>query len=687
MLKSAFRVRIRGLSVDCRDLYRGYDRFPAFPPVPPAYAEVVTVAKSGGDFASIKAAVDSIVDATAIKPYTVRVFAGVYTEDPIVMKPFVSVVGQGQSADVVIVASTTTAALVTGAAGTGLLGVTLSGANGVGGVGYRLSAAGTTAHLFDVSVLNCRTGVDVDGAGVVVIANQLGITTLFGNTTNDGVVAANGGVFVGHDCGIQNVGGTLANGLRSAATSRITWRSGNVLLAAQGAFADGGDLIIQSGELRQCVDALVVTDGFCRISGSNITGSTGFDIRLTTAGSTSIVSGVNYAQDQLDIASGATFTGTLLHDADPASNVDSAQQVFGELHVGKFDEPAEASIGGGDSHTFGMIVFSNDNGEIGTWVDNTVAAKSRSGSTFALLQGIGVDQAAYFGGDQPFPGIKTDVTVAVVLGGTGILVWEYWDGGAWTSFFVMAADANAPYEAHAQAVFERVQNDQVRYGDISGQATKLLNGETKFWTRVRVTGAITSVPTLESVKLHTDRSEINADGFLEFFGAGRPPSDLPVQFADISGAAPGSTNVDVSASIVLVGDGNRFNNNVEDSRGAIIEIPVRLDTSLPLTLTIDWYSPATGGNVELEVDFAEVKIGDVIDGTIPESGLADVQAAPAVINTLTTTSFSIPVESLVPGEFLAARFFRDATAGNPDDTLAGNVIIFNVTVEGTIWHS
>jgi hypothetical protein len=671
----------------CRVGYQNYENLPPFPPVVPQYAQTVTVALSGGDFTSIKDAVDSIVDAAAIKPYLVRVFPGVYAEDPIVMQPFVDVMGVGGPADVLVDANTATAALFTGSAGTMLGRMTLRGASGVGGFGFRSASAGNPAFLFDVSVVNCTTGFAAVGPGVAVIGNQLGVTTTVGVTTDDAVLASTGAAFIGQDCGIQNVGGTLTNGVRADATSRVTWRSCNVLAAATGVFADGGEVVVQSGECNTCADAFTCTDGTLRLSSVTITATTAFDIRATTADSAVLVNGANYAQNQLDIAAGATFVGNILHDADPSSSIDSAMRIIGELSVGLFDLPAESVFGGGDSHTTGMVVKSNTNGEIGAWVDNTAAAASQAGSTFALLQGIGIGQTAYFGGDQPFPGLKTDTTAAIVLGGTGVLVWEYWSGAAWTAFFVMATDSSAPFSAYAQAVFERIQSDQIRFADLPGWATKLLDGDTKFWTRVRVTAAITTVPTLESVKLHTDRSEINADGFVEFFGAARALKNIPADFFDISGAAPGNANLNISANIVLVQTGNQFNNNALDSRGAIIEIPDGLDTSLGLVLGIDWYSPATGGNVELEVDFTEVAIGDVINGTLPETRVSTIEAAPGVVNTLVRTLFDVSVEGLVPGEHLAVRFFRDATGGNLDDTLVGNIIIFDVTVQGNVWHA
>lgn len=59
-----------------------------------AYQNVVIVAKSGGDFTTIQAALDSISDATDTNRYLVWVAPGVYTER-ITLKPYVSVQGAG----------------------------------------------------------------------------------------------------------------------------------------------------------------------------------------------------------------------------------------------------------------------------------------------------------------------------------------------------------------------------------------------------------------------------------------------------------------------------------------------------------------------------------------------------------------------------------------------------------------
>jgi len=64
------------------------------------YENVVIVAKSGGDYTSVQAAIDSITDAAADNAYLVWVAPGVYNE-MVVMKPHVHVQGAGQEATII----------------------------------------------------------------------------------------------------------------------------------------------------------------------------------------------------------------------------------------------------------------------------------------------------------------------------------------------------------------------------------------------------------------------------------------------------------------------------------------------------------------------------------------------------------------------------------------------------------
>jgi hypothetical protein len=57
-------------------------------------ANIIRVSKQGGDFSSVKAAIESITDATSTNKYIVKVGVGIFIEDTIQLKQYVSIVGE-----------------------------------------------------------------------------------------------------------------------------------------------------------------------------------------------------------------------------------------------------------------------------------------------------------------------------------------------------------------------------------------------------------------------------------------------------------------------------------------------------------------------------------------------------------------------------------------------------------------
>jgi hypothetical protein len=95
-------------------------------------AQVVSVALSGSaDFTSIKAACDSITDASATKPYEVRVGPGVYTEAPFTVPSYVHLEGSG-FISTIVQTSNNAAHFITGSAGAFIKNLAILGPSGTG---------------------------------------------------------------------------------------------------------------------------------------------------------------------------------------------------------------------------------------------------------------------------------------------------------------------------------------------------------------------------------------------------------------------------------------------------------------------------------------------------------------------------------------------------------------------------
>jgi hypothetical protein len=452
---------------------------------------------------------------------------------------------------------------------------------------------------------------------------------------------------------------------------------------------NGGDLQIWSGSIKNYVYSLQTNNSsILHAFAIENDGSGTFDLWIRNAGDTFHGNGNEIRADKMSLAAGAL----VLSSAISFVVGDTGHVILGELSVGSPGNPAESVFGEGDSHVRGMSVFRNTNLEIGAWSDITTEMASKTGSTADAFSALTVGAALYIGGDEKeFPNLKIDTTAAIVLG-AGALVWEFSTGAGWTAFLLMAADSVMPYNSYAQDVFGRIAFEQVRFGtqDMGTWATQAVNGVTKFWVRARViTAAITTAPTLQQIKLGTNRTEINADGVVEHYGTGELIKDLTWHqrlVNDLVGAASGNSNILLSPSITLSLIDNQFSNNNVDGVGGIVEVPEGLDTSRPLTMLFRWIPTASPGNVEFSSNFAPVSIGDLLDGSLAETLQAQVVAAPAV-DTLVENSFDFDISSLTAGDLVAFSLFRDATGGNdPPDTLAGNVEIVMMHVEGTFWR-
>jgi hypothetical protein len=163
------------------------------------YQNTVVVAKSGGDYTSVQAAIDSITDAAVNNRYLVWVAPGVYSE-MVTMKPYVHLQGAGQGATVITSTATSggdwppTQATLLLASDTSLRDLTVGNSGAGDNNSALLATVGMTrARVSDVTAQALGDGVNntaifVSGSGTGVTLQQVTALAENGSSVNIGLV-------------------------------------------------------------------------------------------------------------------------------------------------------------------------------------------------------------------------------------------------------------------------------------------------------------------------------------------------------------------------------------------------------------------------------------------------------------------------------------------------------------------
>jgi hypothetical protein len=250
------------------------------------YAGVVTVAKSGGDFASVQAAIEEIRDANPENPYLVWVAPGVYSET-VRLKPYVHLQGAGEEATIIV--STISNAgwppaqatlvltrhvsvrdLTAINIGNGGMNVALSAGDGVfealvedvtaraqgsGNVNYavRLSGNGTDITLQDVTA-QAENGYDGRGlaiwGGATATASG-GSFAARGSVEVDGIdIYGDGSTLVAEGVDVLAESAGMKTGLVSSQNASVTLHGGSITArgggGSTGIDAMSGELVVDS---------------------------------------------------------------------------------------------------------------------------------------------------------------------------------------------------------------------------------------------------------------------------------------------------------------------------------------------------------------------------------------------------------------------------------------------------------
>lgn len=630
--------------------------------------------------------------AAAVASDTVIVGPGTYNES-ITIPDGVRVVGTAPAQEVIIAGADATSTRVTFGGTCTLREVTVVGPSAGANPAIDCTlAAGKLGVIFAVVVQGGG------GTGPLVLKDGAGIGTWLGGLYHNG--GATTGPFMRIDDGLAIVQQVIANVGSCSVVCDITG----------GAAVEGRDWLVQSSALYSCTDMIRIAgagsevaltglqssltnpaatnaavkvesdDVELRLANCDLHGQTydwEVDGALTGVNTHLDVSGCHFRYGRLSYP--VAFTDNAEIHAlffDDADQNDPAYRVLSEFSVGTPELPKKSAFGEGDSSVFEMQVWSFDG--TATWVDNTEFAKSSSGSSFNLFQGTGVGNIGYIGSlSRTFNGFKLDCITAMVLGG-GTVVAEYWNG-AWTPFTTASTLSARPFTAYANAFFQRAQNEQMRFDSFTMSddwAMTAVNGVTAYWIRFRVTGAITTVPAFERFKLGTNRTEINTDGTIEYFGTAQQKKVFwrgtgQELSAPSSGAnSPANLDVSISANVSYRQPLSSYASGSDNRHaGTMIQVPGGLDTSKPITFDFSFYTDGTNVNpVRWDVYVVQIREGDAI-GALTEDlvTITDQPSGANAANEIMRASGDFYIEDLVPGDFFAFMLYRrGATDANTD---------------------
>lgn len=645
---------------------------------------VINVAKSGGDFTSVKEALDSITDSGPTQRYSVNIAAGIYTENnPIQTKEYVAIKSIGDLQTTRIVAANPNSDLLIMADSTTIEGITLWGVTGTSSYAINQSATSSTSIsrcLFG----ECSNGLLLNNSASKIVVTNCGvlsptITTIRGAYCISGELEINSfNAAFGNIETLIEVSGSTSRANLSRINSKIP-TTGKVVY-----IKDSSRVVINNASIVFPIDGIVCDGGSdVRLNTSSIFNSQNDGVRIDDIGSgtklsvlsctvedstrydfnvlsgTSLLTGsAQTSLDKFNFVAGVQFYGTVIDTKED----DEGFNVLGELHVGIPERGTETVLGGGDSYTRGMLVYSETPG--GTFSNITASASSASSSPFTF-EAVGVDNSIYIASSLSSSdvlehyGIDTKVISPAIKGSTGSIIIEYWNGSSWDSVSGMETTEGDQYYPHANDYFSATGSNHIRYN--SGLAvdgwTKndpMTLGTDYYWVRFRIDSEITTLPSFEQFKLHTSRSEINADGWIEYFGKARPIGQLS---SSLSAASPFEGNMQsqdlyINEDLAVGYNDNKFT-ATGDKTGIEQYLPFDADTSSPLSL--EWSGLFTTSHTpEFTIRWGWVKQGDVYYTTDP-----------GVLPGLNTTTVSRAVTSDTVEEFSVLLDIQEMVARRP----------------------
>lgn len=585
-------------------------------------SSVVEIAKNGqAKYCTIKDAIEN--ESTPGTIYLVR--PGIYVEDnPLIIPQGSLLTSLGSPVNTTIVAANPNLDLLVLNAWSIVKSFSLHDASGVGsrGVYFDGSVLGTgaLASIELCLIRNCNIGIEAEGGKDTLLIYRTLIHPTAG-PVDKGVYVHNGGTVISTD--VRTMGlpapynipmeyGLLCEDIGSKMTLQTTsiHNCTNALTINNDAEYEIS-LLIANGNTNGLVVGPDGTNSKVRAGVLRLLNSSTYDIDVQ-----STHSDIEIFSGELDQNKVNNPNGIKLNSAYLSNQAGKYAQVYtGRIRIGTQFEPTSSNFGEGRYILENIATMTNDNLEIGTWLDVSADALSFEGSEFDYFQGTSAGNCLYVGSLDYLVGIRTCVTVATTsIISTHDLCWEYWDGVNWTRFYTMQNITNAPYANYLPKFVSEVNKYQVRFGlkGANQLVLKTLNGVEKFWVRCRIINDLPSVPKGEYIKIHAHNAKHNSDGWLEYYGNSRPIGRLPwdITITKPNNSSPGNQTIYLSDNMGMGLTDNNFQDGSLDRIAFNGLLPQDIDFSFPIKVKVVYMgSSNSSGDVEWFVKFVNTNVG------------------------------------------------------------------------------
>ncbi len=647
---------------------------------------------------------------------TILVSPGTYNEtNPIIVPSYVTIRGQGRLTSATVTPATSVANNIFQMSPfSACYYITAEGATGAAGFFYN-SATSSVARIEQCLSNNCDIGFFSQGAAAqftsIMVLRNTAVTNTTNATPSFGYQITGGGVI---DSVVSVASGFSGGGFLTACYECSGSQTLGVYADANGNFAlrgyrceNGGaapnecEMRVYAGEL-----SFIVTTGIAlglnaimRLNSIFIQDNTALFANqqhvITISNpppNQSLLQGANLIlrSDLITIGVNTKIEGAILS----TTPGEAKNQFLGEISVGFPGKGAESVFGEGDSHVFGLTVCqytgatSTTDGTFSTDITSLVLPGGVGSNVF---DSGALNDVVYIGFDDTtgtgsiFGGLKWTNTGASISpsggksGSTHYIAIEYFSSAAgnWRGFGlltpgntgepgrVMSTDANIPYDDHADEILSgiTVTNTtgayQYRFGTNSTNTGNdwtqhTLNGLSAFWMRFRVLILLVTNPNVSAIKIHTNRTEINSDGFMEYFGTSRPIRKLPLNWGIYTAESSGPRDRTISTGNTTVATVNfeavRFSSNGQNI-STITEIPTEMDTSWDPRLQFRWFTDTGSASITWTITYGYTEDfllnpGDTSNisqgGSLPNPTIRQqvVSAtSPGTANKQTTTTF------------------------------------------------